>query len=341
MDEKRTPESTSSSMEQKEYEAPYSLLSLHSSLDADLLWASWRKAQATDRRYSHRQSSEELSDSTTSSQKSHVSLQQSQQKASKYLQPRGDKQEPKRVVSVARRDVPNNVASTGHHPDASFGRAVRLQGNSFQRPILPPRSRMLFDSTSTKTSLFSHQEPPSLHAPSIIEAKPSISGLPKLILEGPSNCRLSPIDPERQFRRHHESDIFEPPNSAGAMRSPRQDRRSAPYQDRKDNTSGSSSRDLSSHSAGSSQLGPYSTPPANIPTHGSVSLTTPNTMAPQTTNERAFGVRFLPPNCPSWKIGTQNYPLPNGDVTAEPPSKQSAGPSHSTVRERKYEAGKQ
>ncbi len=79
------------------------------------------------------------------------------------------------------------------------------------------------------------------------------------------------------------------------MRSSRQDRRSAPYQDRKDNTAGSSSRDLSSHSADSSQLGSYSTLPANISAHGGVRLTTPTTRLPQTPNERSFGVRFLPP----------------------------------------------
>ncbi|KAK0209818.1 hypothetical protein IW262DRAFT_496158 [Armillaria fumosa] len=315
-------------MEQNEYEAPYSLLSLHSSLDADLLWASWRRAQATDRRYSHRQSSEKMSGSATSSQNSHVSPQQNQQEARRHFQPRSDRNKPRPIVSVAKRDVPDNVASTGHHPNTSFGRAVTLQGDSLQRPLLPPRSRMLFASTSTETSHFSHQQPPSLHAPSSIDAKPSISGLPQLILDGPSNCRLNPIDPQRQFRRHHESDFFEPPNSARAMRSPRHDHRSAPYHDHKDNTAGSSSRDLSSHSAASSQLGPYSAPQANISAHGSVSLTSPNTVAPQTPNERSFGVRFLPPNCPSWKVGTPNYPHPNGDV--EPAFEESVGPSHST-----------
>ncbi|PBK88057.1 hypothetical protein ARMGADRAFT_1168246 [Armillaria gallica] len=319
-------------MEQKEYEAPYSLLSLHSSLDADLLWSSWRRAQATDRRYFHRQCSEEFS--------SHISPQQSQQEESKHFQSRSNKNEPKPVVSVAKQDVPDDVASTNHHPNTSFGRAVPLQGNSLQRPVLPPRSRMLFASTSTKTSHFSHPQPPSLHAPSSIETKPSISGLPQIIIDGSSSCRLNPIDPQRQFRRHHESDVFEPPNSAGAMRSSRQDRRSAPYQDRKDNTAGSSSRDLSSHSSGSSQLGWYSTPPANISAHGGVRLTTPTTRLPQTPNERSFGVRFLPANCPSWKIGTQNYPHPNGDV--EPLSRQSVSLDYSTgSREMRHEVGKQ
>ncbi|SJL15030.1 uncharacterized protein ARMOST_18512 [Armillaria ostoyae] len=323
-------------MEQKEYEAPYSLLSLHSSLDADLLWSSWRRAQATDRRYSHRQCSEEFSGSTTSSQQSHVSPQHSQQEQSEYFQSRSNKNEPNPVVSVAKRDVPDDVASTSHHPHTSFGRAVPLQGNALQGPVLPPRSRMLFASTSTKTSHFSHPQPPSLHGPSSIEAKPSISGLPQIIVDGPSSCRLNPIDPQRQFRRHHESDVFEPPNSAGAMRSSRQDRRSAPYQDRKDNTAGSSYRDLGSHSAGSSQLGSYFTPPANMSAHGSVSLTTPTTRVPRTPNERSFGVRFLPANCPSWKIGTQNYPHPNGD--AGPLFRQSVGLDHSTGSS---EAGKQ
>ncbi|KAK0231753.1 hypothetical protein EDD85DRAFT_956565 [Armillaria nabsnona] len=319
-------------MEQKEYEAPYSLLSLHSSLDADLLWSSWRRAQATDRRYSHRQCSEEFSN--------HVSPQQSQQKESKHFQSCSNKNEPKPVVSVAKRDVLDDVASTSRHPDTPFRRAVPLQGNSLQRPILPPRSRMLFASTTTKTSHFSHPQPPSLHAPSCAETKPSISGLPQIIIDGPSSCRLNPIDPQRQFRRHHESDVFEPPNSAGAMRSSRQDRRSAPYQDRKDTTAGSSSRDLSSHSAGSSQLGSYSTPPANTSAHGGVRLTIPTTGVPQTPNERSFGVRFLPANCPSWNIGTQNYPHPNGDV--EPLFRQSVSLDHSTgSREMRHETGKQ
>lgn len=291
-----------------------------------------RRTQATDRRYSYRQCSEEFS--------SHVSPQQSQQEEGKHFQSRSNKNEPKHIVSVAKRDVPDDVASTSHHSNTSFGHAVPLQGNSLQRPVLPPRSRMLFASTSTKTSHFSQPQPPSLHAPSSTETKPSISGLPQIIIDGPSSCRLNPIDPQRQFRRHHESDVFEPPNSAGAMRSSRQDRRSVPYQDPKDNTAGSSSRDLSSHSADSSQLGSYSTPPANISAHGGVRLTTPTTRLPQTPNEQSFGVRFLPANCPSWNIGTQNYPHPNGD--AEPLFRRSVGLDHSTgSREMRCEVGKQ
>ncbi|KAK0190113.1 hypothetical protein F5146DRAFT_1122474 [Armillaria mellea] len=291
MDEKRTPERTNSSMEQKEYEAPYSLLSLRSSLGSDLLWASWR-----------------------------------------------NNNEPKPVVSVAKRDVPDDVASTGHHLHASFGRTVPLQGNSLERPVLPPRPRMLFASTSTTTSHFSHPQPPSLHATSSIETKPSIPGLPRIIVDGPTNCRLNPFDPERQSPRHHDSDVVEPPNSAGVKRSTRQNRRSVSYHEPKDNTAGSNSRDLSSHNAGSSQPGSYSTPPANMSTHGSVSYTTPTTRVPQTPNERSFGVRFLPANCPSWKIETQTYPHHNGDV--EPLLRQRVGLDHSTgSSEMKHEAG--
>ncbi|KAK0491968.1 hypothetical protein EDD18DRAFT_1185585 [Armillaria luteobubalina] len=270
-----------------------------------------------------------MSGSATSSQNSHVSPQQNQQEARRNFRERSDKSEPKPVVSVAKRDAPDNVASAGHHPNTSFVRAVTLQVNSVQRPFLPSRSRMLFASMSTKTRHFSHQQPTSLYAPSSLDAKPSISGIPQLIINGPSNCRLNPIDTERQFRRHHESDFFEPPNSAGATRSPRQDHRSAPYHDRKDGAIASSSRDSSSRSAASSQLGPYSAPQANLSAHGSVHLTTPNNMAPHTPNERSFGLRFLPPNRPSWKVGTPNYPHPNGDM--EFAFNQSASPSHSTA----------
>ncbi|KAK0449066.1 uncharacterized protein EV420DRAFT_1750767 [Desarmillaria tabescens] len=196
--------------------------------------------------------------------------------------------------------IPNALASDGHGLAFSFDNAVSSKNISVHLSRLPPRPSMLFPSTSTNTHQMSHLQPPHFHTPSSRQTNLSTSDLPRVIMDGLSSSRLRPIDPQRQFRPHQESDgTFEPSDTARPVRSARQDHRSSPYQDHKGSIDSSSSDTLSGYGAGSRHpvSRSFARPAdSSLPAHHQSGHTTTPAEPPRKSGQRSFG----------------DYPHPNG-----------------------------
>ncbi|KAG7441979.1 uncharacterized protein BT62DRAFT_1041892 [Guyanagaster necrorhizus] len=186
--------------------------------------------------------------------------------------------------------------------------ATMSTSGSLPRPaVMPPRPRMLFASTTT-ISLFTQSQSPQsrLNARPSDEAMPFTSGLPHVI-DGPSNYQLSPIDPQRQFPHHHDPEIYKASTPAGPVRSTRQERRSAPYRDHEGPIASSSSHSFAIDAARPGHPGSHTSPPTQRSAHST-------TLSGVLQTPIEFDVRFHQANCPSWRIGSTNYPHPKGDV---------------------------